>query len=288
MPIRPNWFNRHPPSCTCVRCVERRVTEAGVTSSYRSHRGVVRSSRGASDWSRPKGKGRSRFLPKLLFAVMSAALVFLVLSFFLKPLESWRETGANEVVALWDGISEEDSSNNSASTVTNQSDLGHRADQSGENSPNNSSPTVTPYGLEVRVHDLVNEERARYGLGTLMHVKGIADIARNHSQDMAINNYVSHVNPRGEDSTTRASRVGYSCRKEYESYYTDGLAENIYQTWLFSSTTTTTVFGAPVYTSKDWSSLEEIALSSMAGWIARGSRQASWRKIMIRQESGLP
>lgn len=74
--------------------------------------------------------------------------------------------------------------------------------------------------MERLVHTLINQERARYGLLPLSFDDRIALIAREHSQDMATRSFFEHVNPDGEDPTDRANRNGYSCRKNYGSYYT--------------------------------------------------------------------
>jgi len=86
---------------------------------------------------------------------------------------------------------------------------------------------------------------------------------------MAKNNYFSHVNLRGLDPTGRGSQVGYSCYKNYGSYYTTGIAENIFQNNLYDSVTYYN--GVPSY---DWSSQEEIAQSTVNGWMnSPGHRQ---------------
>jgi uncharacterized protein YkwD len=117
--------------------------------------------------------------------------------------------------------------------------------------------------LEIRVHELINKQRTENGLGALQFDPALADIARNHSEDMAAQDYFAHVNPAGQDPTARGIAAGYSCRKNYGSYYTYGLAENLFQNNLYSSATyysnRTTVYS--------WTSPEEIAQSSVAGWM---------------------
>ncbi len=117
--------------------------------------------------------------------------------------------------------------------------------------------------LEIRVHELINKQRTENGLGALQFDPALADIARNHSEDMAAQDYFAHVNPAGLDPTARGIAAGYSCRKNYGSYYTYGLAENLFQNNLYSSATyysnRTTVYA--------WTSPEEIAQSSVAGWM---------------------
>ena len=52
-----------------------------------------------------------------------------------------------------------------------------------------TKPKVNISQLERRIHELVNEERKKYGLQPLEWDDKLALIARKHSQDMAINNY---------------------------------------------------------------------------------------------------
>ena len=44
---------------------------------------------------------------------------------------------------------------------------------------------------------------------------------------MSNRNYFSHDTPEGLDPTDRGNNAGYTCRKDFGSYYTEGLGENI-------------------------------------------------------------
>jgi uncharacterized protein YkwD len=81
--------------------------------------------------------------------------------------------------------------------------------------------------LELKIHNLVNGERQNYGLPSLQYDTNLAEIARAHSEDMVRRNFFNHVNPDGLDPTARAKASGYPCYKNFGSYYTDGIAENI-------------------------------------------------------------
>lgn len=89
--------------------------------------------------------------------------------------------------------------------------------------------------LEQEVNRLINLERTNQGLRPLIWDDKIGLIAREHSQDMANRNFFAHENPEGEDPTARSNRHGYSCMKDYGSYYTYGLAENIAETPVYSN-----------------------------------------------------
>ncbi|MCX6696365.1 MAG: CAP domain-containing protein [Methanoregula sp.] len=123
-------------------------------------------------------------------------------------------------------------------------------------------PTIDQQMLERRVHELINQQRNSQSLSSLSYDPALVVIARKHSEDMAKNNYFEHVNLRGLDPSGRSSQAGYSCYKNYGSYYTTGIAENIMQNNLYTSTTYYN--GIPVH---DWSTQEEIAQSTVNGWM---------------------
>lgn len=123
-------------------------------------------------------------------------------------------------------------------------------------------PDIDRKELEKRIHELVNEERSQRGLNKLSWDSDLAEIARKHSRDMAKNNYFSHTNLEGQGPTERGEEAGYYCRKDFGSYYTEGIGENIFQNWLYDSITYFN--GVPSY---DWNSMEEIAQSTVQGWM---------------------
>jgi uncharacterized protein YkwD len=121
---------------------------------------------------------------------------------------------------------------------------------------------VSTSALAARIHELVNEQRATNGLALLSSDPALAALALNHSTDMATNNYFSHIDLAGEDPTTRGNASGIFCIKDYGSYYTYGVAENIFQNNLYTSVTDTN----GVY-SYAWSTQEAIAQSTVTGWM---------------------
>jgi uncharacterized protein YkwD len=122
--------------------------------------------------------------------------------------------------------------------------------------------TVSTTDLAARVHELINSERQSYGLAPLAYDPALASIALSHSNDMALNNYFAHVNLAGKTPADRGNAAGYTCKKDYGSYYTIGIAENLFQNNLYTSVTETN----GVYT-YDWTAPEEIARSSVTGWM---------------------
>jgi calcineurin-like phosphoesterase family protein/uncharacterized protein YkwD len=140
--------------------------------------------------------------------------------------------------------------------------------QDGEMCTDLSKPN--PYILEQKVHDLINIERQNNGLSTVSFDDKLADIAREHSQDMISNNYFEHINLLGENPTDRANAAGYSCYKNYGSYYTNGIAENIWQGYAYEKIWYTN----GIETSRDWYSTDQIAEITVNSWMSSsGHRQ---------------
>ena len=132
-----------------------------------------------------------------------------------------------------------------------------------------AQPQIDIEELESLAHRLINDERTKRGLHALEHDGALGRIARNHSLDMAQNDYFSHDNLKGQDPTDRGKSAGYDCIKDYGSHYTYGLAENIHHGWLASSTTY--INGIPFH---DWNTQEEIAFAAVQGWMSsKGHRE---------------
>lgn len=119
--------------------------------------------------------------------------------------------------------------------------------------------------MERQIHDLINEEREARGLDALSYDEELSDIAQEHSEDMAENNFFEHVNLRGEEPTDRAERNGYDCTVNMGSFYYVGIAENIMQGWRFSYYWT--YAGSDVPIRYEWYSQEELAQNIVEGWM---------------------
>ncbi|MCH8868976.1 MAG: CAP domain-containing protein [Chloroflexi bacterium] len=130
------------------------------------------------------------------------------------------------------------------------------------NSSGAAQPNIDVRQLAERVHALINAERNKNRLGPLAFDSKIASIAQNHSVDMALNDYFAHDNLQGLDPTDRGATVGYDCIKRYGTRYTFGLAENIHQGWLYSSTTYFN--GVPI---RDWNTQDELTVVAVRGWM---------------------
>jgi len=66
--------------------------------------------------------------------------------------------------------------------------------------------------FERRVFELTNIERVNHGVPPLIWDYGLADAARDHSDDMARHNYISHTGSDGSDVGERLDRAGISHR----------------------------------------------------------------------------
>jgi uncharacterized protein YkwD len=122
-------------------------------------------------------------------------------------------------------------------------------------------PSIRVQDLEQRIHDLINRERAAHGLSPLGLDDALSRIARGHSRDMAKRSYFDHYSPEGRDFSFRYLEQGYACAIRTGNTIHLG-AENIALIHLYSSVTT--INGVPYY---DWNSLEQIAGSTVQGWM---------------------
>ena len=114
----------------------------------------------------------------------------------------------------------------------------------------------------MTIHALINKQRYAYGLNLLKYDPALAVIARNHSMDMKEHSYFSHVNPAGEDPTGRAKKRHYPCRREIGNRIYDGIAENIFLSYLYDSVTY--VNSMPKY---HWCTAEDIVRRIVKGWM---------------------
>ncbi|HET6513572.1 MAG TPA: CAP domain-containing protein [Thermodesulfovibrionales bacterium] len=124
-----------------------------------------------------------------------------------------------------------------------------------------AEPRVNTKELETRIHELINIERHHAGLRPLALDAMLTAIARGHSRDMAERDYFSHRSPEGEDFLSRYKKKGFVCSVRVGQHIYGG-AENISQNNLFSSVTYMDT-GAHY----SWNSLEEIARSTVRGWL---------------------
>jgi uncharacterized protein YkwD len=123
-------------------------------------------------------------------------------------------------------------------------------------------PTINIDELELRIHELVNQERAKHGLSPLAWNPMLNKIARLHSQDMVTRNYFSHYSPEGHDLAYRYSRQGFVCEVAVGNMYYTG-AENIFQNHLYDSIE----YVNEVPTIYHWRDLERIARTTVTKWM---------------------
>jgi uncharacterized protein YkwD len=90
------------------------------------------------------------------------------------------------------------------------------------------TPTPTPApapetnfvaAVEQELFVMINEERIKNGLAALGNDAKLAEVARAHSTDMAVNNYFSHTNLSGCNSSCRVTNAGYAWRAVGENLY---------------------------------------------------------------------
>jgi uncharacterized protein YkwD len=136
-------------------------------------------------------------------------------------------------------------------------------------------PQVGVADLEQKVHQMVNFERKVVDGTQLVWDDELAKLARAHSEDMAKRKYFKHVNPEGLTPMKRAEAAGYSvCQL---------MGENIYQNNLYSR-----VITEKKRTTYDWNSIEQIAMTTVKGWMqSEGHRQNILEKNYTKEGIGV-
>lgn len=130
------------------------------------------------------------------------------------------------------------------------------------------APYIDPSALEARIHELINIQRQQNGLSTLSYDSFLADIARGHSWDMVLRNFFEHENPDGKNARARGEAAGYPCIRDFGTYYTEGISENIamvhrYDNYRDLIAPNGTIMDTEYY----WNTEEYIANKVVNGWM---------------------
>jgi uncharacterized protein YkwD len=124
-------------------------------------------------------------------------------------------------------------------------------------------PVIDATSLAARVHELVNRQRQEQGLSILGTDPALASLARAHSADMAAQGYIGHVNLQELDPTARGAAAGYTCHKDYNTYYTYGIAENLFATCRYDSV----LFVGSSAVDYSWKTEKTIAEETVDAWM---------------------
>lgn len=104
-----------------------------------------------------------------------------------------------------------------------------------------TKPTAAPSSsseaaMEEEVLRLVNEERAKQGLGALKRASDLDNLARAHSADMIKRNFFDHTNPDGQSPFDRMRAAGISYRAAAENIASGQTsAQSVMNAWMNSS-----------------------------------------------------
>ena len=131
------------------------------------------------------------------------------------------------------------------------------------------APDIDIRQLENKIHNLVNNERAKKGLPSLLQDKHLSKVARKYSQDMVGRNFFSHNDPDGRSFYDRYKTEGFECCIRIGNTTCMG-AENIAQTYLYSSS-----FYKDGKTLHTWSTEDKIAESVVKLWMSSKGHKAN-------------
>lgn len=131
-----------------------------------------------------------------------------------------------------------------------------------------SGPPINPAELERQIHRQINWERRNHGLAELIGDEKLADIARNHSRDMARRHFFNHINLDGENPSDRARRQGWDKQKQIDpTTVATGVAENIFLAHLYDKVYTTRQNGIILKKEYDWVDQNRLVESIVQGWM---------------------
>ena len=147
-----------------------------------------------------------------------------------------------------------------------------------------AAPDIDRSQLELRIHQLVNQQRRIHHLAALVFDRQLQAIARGHSRDMARAGYFSHIEPSGRTPNQRAAAAGFSCRVRRGQLIDLGVAENLSLNHRYSKIHITTRDGHEER-SYDWKSLEEVARSTVDGWLQSPEHRANLLDPDIHSEA---
>lgn len=105
-------------------------------------------------------------------------------------------------------------------------------------STNTNQPVISdPRSLEHQIHEEINNIRQQGGLKPLQYDEKISGIAREHSRDMAVNNYFDHTSVDGKTVQNRFFEAKYPCypSENIEQAVLGDSPLSIVQLWMSSS-----------------------------------------------------
>jgi len=98
------------------------------------------------------------------------------------------------------------------------------------------------HDFEIRVFALINIEREKHGLTSLVWDSALADVARAHSADMLHRGFFSHVNPDGQRPAERKWAAGITFKFSAESIARGHRSpEEVVRAWMASPTHRNTI-----------------------------------------------
>jgi len=127
---------------------------------------------------------------------------------------------------------------------------------------------ISAKDLEIRLHEMVNQKRIKHGLKHLVYDPTLTKIAKAHSQEMAKQKFFSHADYDGMTATERAKEMNYECKKDHGTYYSIGIAENIF----LSSTYDSYNLKGGRFSYK-WLTLDKIARITVQDWMKSESHR---------------
>ena len=121
--------------------------------------------------------------------------------------------------------------------------------------------------LEQSIHELVNAERSKKHLDPLSWNAPLSQIARDHSEDMLVNNFFSHNSRNGKTPSDRAEDANFECTIVTEGSQRIGIGENLLTTFSYHSYEVLESAGKEEAIRYNWKTVNELAQEAVATWM---------------------
>ena len=129
------------------------------------------------------------------------------------------------------------------------------------------SPDMDLRALEKSIHLRINRQRERFKLDPLTWNRDLGELARTHSNDMAMNRFFAHLNQRGFTPSQRAEFAGFSCLKNPAiRRQPKDIGENIFMGRLYETAEGYYEAGER-RTRYTWKPLEHLAREVVSSWM---------------------
>jgi len=137
------------------------------------------------------------------------------------------------------------------------------------------APILDTEELARRIQTLVNDVRVSHGIKPLVWEQRLANIALDHSRDMADHPFFGHTNPRGQKPEDRARQAGLPAQAQHGPYLIEGIGENLFLTHRYREYRMYRYTDGSEQFIFDWKSTDELVREAIDLWMQSSTHRAN-------------